>query len=471
MAAQKLPDKGSSTITSDPGIPGHGPFKTYWKYRIHPLANIQSLSLPESTDFAIVGSGITGLGVCKTLLETCPTKTVTVLEACSLCSGATGSDCGLFSVNTGETYISLARLHGAQTAGDIIRFNFRNLQQLAEFASRHKESEPVYEERSVLRVFFDSRSFEAARKSIMQLEEDHHSLRDIFTIVDARTVENCYGVYGAVGGMKFPGGIIRPYPLVTETFRELVAAHGRRFSLETYTPVLSVTFEPQSNPSHPYCINTPRGALRAATVAYCINAYSQHLIPGVDGLITPQKFTMTVQDPDRCMRRGSFALSWGSLSPTVHNQKNRDWSNTLHYLLQSAKTGYMYFGCADVCPYVCISSANNNTADHHSVFLLQEKLSCLLRKVRLPKWPLVSVWSGLMGCSFDGLPIVGKLPSSLTQRDSDSEWIAAAFNGYGMANCLLSGEALARMMVGEDVSSWFPEAYRISYRRFNNLWV
>ncbi|THC92797.1 hypothetical protein EYZ11_007726 [Aspergillus tanneri] len=66
---------------------------------------------------------------------------------------------------------------------------------------------------------------------------------------------------------------------------------------------------------------------------------------------------------------------------------------------------------------------------------------------------------------------LGKLPSSLTQRDSDSEWIAAAFNGYGMANCLLSGEALARMMVGEDVSSWFPEAYRISYRRFNNLWV
>lgn len=66
-----------------------------------------------------------------------------------------------------------------------------------------------------------------------------------------------------------------------------------------------------------------------------------------------------------------------------------------------------------------------------------------------------------MGFSSDSLPVVGQLPASLTRRGGDGEWIAAAFNGYGMANCLLSGEALGRMMLGEDVSECLPEAYGI----------
>lgn len=70
-----------------------------------------------------------------------------------------------------------------------------------------------------------------------------------------------------------------------------------------------------------------------------------------------------------------------------------------------------------------------------------------------------------MGFSFDELPLVGKLPRSLTNRGGDGEWIAAAFNGYGMANCLLSGEALVKMMLGEDVSGCFPGAYLIDEPR------
>jgi hypothetical protein len=35
-----------------------------------------------------------------------------------------------------------------------------------------------------------------------------------------------------------------------------------------------------------------------------------------------------------------------------------------------------------------------------------------------------------------------------------------------MANCLMSGEALALTILGEDVSEWLPEAYGLSEKRF-----
>lgn len=74
-----------------------------------------------------------------------------------------------------------------------------------------------------------------------------------------------------------------------------------------------------------------------------------------------------------------------------------------------------------------------------------------------------------MGYSADGLPLVGRLPSALTGRTGEGEWIAAAFNGYGMANCLMSGEALALMMLGDNVSDWLPEAYGLDEKRLQGV--
>lgn len=74
-----------------------------------------------------------------------------------------------------------------------------------------------------------------------------------------------------------------------------------------------------------------------------------------------------------------------------------------------------------------------------------------------------------MGFSSDGLPLVGQLSPALTGRLGKGEWIAAAFNGYGMANCLLCGEALALMMLGEKGDDWLPGAYELSEDRLQSI--
>lgn len=79
------------------------------------------------------------------------------------------------------------------------------------------------------------------------------------------------------------------------------------------------------------------------------------------------------------------------------------------------------------------------------------------------------IWSGIMGFTPDGMPLVGKLGKRLTGRPGDGEWAAVGFNGYGMDKCWLVGELLGAMIAGEDVTGQLPALYQITDERLNNL--
>lgn len=86
----------SKKIETSPGLPVSNPSRSYWMYPPSPIAQTGSNdTLPEYADIVIIGSGITGTAVAKTLLETSQSRTsaplrVVMLEAREACSGATG---------------------------------------------------------------------------------------------------------------------------------------------------------------------------------------------------------------------------------------------------------------------------------------------------------------------------------------------------------------------------------------------
>lgn len=468
-------------LRADPGLPRSYPTQSYWQQVPHALANVQSPCLPQRTDIAIIGSGITGLSVSKTLLETHPSAQVTVLEARTLCSGATGRNGGQLAANAGEEYLHLARTHGRNMARRIVDFTFRNLQKMQELIKDSSE-ESEYQQVRKLRVFLTPEVFGTFKTSIAQMETDHPSLRGIYSILDANTVlKVClrllranrtltiqdYGIHGVAGGCLLPAGTLWPYRVVTEAFASLMTRYPSRLTIDTHTPVTSVTHSPEAGSSHPYIIHTSRGSIRATKIAYCTNGYTGHLLPGIRGLIYPFKGTMTVQDPGTNVPNQGHRLSWGIHYPPKYDPETARYAYGLYYLAQSAKTGYFYFGGENARFQDCVT-ADDSTVGPGSVPHLQQTLPRFFGNRHSQAWPLVSSWSGIMGFSSDGLPVVGQLPSSLTGRQGDGEWIAAAFNGYGMANCLLSGEALAQMMLGEDVIDWLPEAYGINSQRLRD---
>lgn len=79
------------------------------------------------------------------------------------------------------------------------------------------------------------------------------------------------------------------------------------------------------------------------------------------------------------------------------------------------------------------------------------------------------VWSGIMGFTGDHLPLVGSLPQSVTDRGKEGgEWIAAGFNGYGMPLCWSSGEAVVKMILGQQVGDFLPDSFLVTAERLQS---
>jgi glycine/D-amino acid oxidase-like deaminating enzyme len=114
---------------------------------------------------------------------------VTVLEARTLCSGATGRNGGQMAANAGEEYIHLAEVHGPEMAGKIAKFTLRNLEKMQELIEEYGAVETSEMQRlNKLRVFMTDGKFEDFRKSIARLEADHPFMKGIYTILDADVV-------------------------------------------------------------------------------------------------------------------------------------------------------------------------------------------------------------------------------------------------------------------------------------------
>ncbi|KAE8395073.1 hypothetical protein BDV23DRAFT_179061 [Aspergillus alliaceus] len=275
----------------------------------------------------------------------------------------------------------------------------------------------------------------AACKAPFTWAPDLPGLKGVYTVVEKEVLKWEYQLDGA-GGALLPAGTIWPYRLVTKAFASLLEKYGHRLNIETHSPVTSIAFD-ASNPSYPYVLHTPRGCLRAVKVAHCTNGHAGHLLPGLRGAVYPFKGTMTVQDAGSAFPNRGADLSWGSHYPVIYD---------------NSRVGYFFFGGEDT-----------------QIKQLQDKLPTFLGHNRPAQWRLVGGWSGIMGFSADGLPVVGRAKASMTGRQSEGEFLAVASNGYGMANCLLAGEALAKIMLGEDVSAWLPTAYRIHETRLKEL--
>lgn len=244
--------------------------------------------------------------------------------------------------------------------------------------------------------------------------------------------------------------------------------YSDRLTIETNTPVESVeyseSFTTPVSSIFPYAIQTSRGPLRAENVIYCTNGHTGHLLPKLRGCVHPFKGTMTVQDPKTAVPNRGASTSWGFHYPERYDPATGICGYGLYYLGQNVKSGYFYFGGEEARMDETISADDSFVGDH-SVTHLQSVLPQFFGKSASEPWKLVSSWSGIMGFSSDGLPLVGRLPTTLTGRKGTGEWIAAAFNGYGMANCLMSGEALVLTILGEDVSDWLPGAYGLDEKR------
>lgn len=450
-------------LARDPELPRSSPTVSFWQHVPHALAEVTSTSLPSETDFAVIGSGLTGLSVTKALLEQSGSR-ITVLEARTLCSGATGRNGGQLAINAAETYAAFKSLVGADMTGKIIHLYLRTLQRMREIAVEYASDAGELCEVTRLRGFKDLPSFEHIKAGILMMESDHPSLRGIYTVIDAETCEKIHGVHGVVGGVLHPAGTLWPYRVVTRVFEALMGKYSDRLQIETNTPVTHVSYDPQSNARYPYLLQTPRGAIRSARIAYCTNAYTSHLLPPLRGRVYPMKGAMTVQDFGNSVPNRGASMSWAIHYSSSVDPSNRYLADGLIYIAQNARTGCFFAG-GKRAPIASILSADDSISSPSSTDFIQESLSLFFGCKSNKASRLISSWTGVMCFSSDRMPLVGRLPESVTGRAGPGEWMSGAYNGYGMPIAWSAGEALASMILGQAPPDWFPQAYLVTEER------
>lgn len=162
-------------------------------------------------------------------------------------------------------------------------------------------------------------------------------------------------------------------------------------------------------------------------------------------------------------------------SMPTYDHESGVFESGMHYMQQNAKTGDLFFGGERQLLEEKITSDDTEVSDTAIT-----NVSTVLPKFFHKGWynpstgveqspKIQRIWSGLAGATPDHLPLVGNVPISVTGRGIDGgEWIAAGYNGYGMAQAWSSGEAIARMALGEPMPEWLPELYLASEDRLQD---
>ncbi|MCJ1475650.1 hypothetical protein MMC13_004313 [Lambiella insularis] len=442
-----------------PGLPRPNPTVAYWQDPPSVLATHRTTpSLPTSVSVVVIGSGITGSSIAYNLVSQSSPPSVLLLEARAACSGATGRNGGHTKCATYRSFLDNVKSLGHEEAAKIARYEYSCMKAVHSFARQHGIQCDSWEGDTV-DIIYDKSQWNLAKAAVKEMQrvlgkEDPVSVYHLWSAQEAETKFLCSG---AIGAVSYAAGSLSPYKFVVGV---LGLALEKELNLQTQTPVLSI-----NQVENGWTVETPRGTVRAERVILATNGYTAHLAPSLQGVIVPLRGHMTGQRPGNGMPVKGLATTYSFIYTDgyeymIPRPQGSAFAGDIMIgggLTKGAAEGLFEYGTTDdttmdpiIARYVQTCAREyfgSNWGEDH------------------PDGRIRKAWSGIMGYSADGFPLVGPMPG---RKDL---FIAASFQGSGMVLCLLAAKALTRMMCGndtEELDEWFPKAFYISEERLKH---
>ncbi|KAJ2974317.1 hypothetical protein NQ176_g6121 [Zarea fungicola] len=200
----------------NPGLPAPASTTSFWHSDPHPLANHQAPWPVVPVDVVVIGSGITAMSLARTLLRKSPNLAVVIIEARSLCSGATGRNGGHCKTMTFANWVDRKQCFGVREACRITELEHAHLDAMA--AAIHEDGvacDLVMTEG--VDAYFDQASFDRAVRALKdmkaylpQIAAKHKIYTDKEHIKKTlKLSESC------VGAVTIPAASLWPYKWVT----------------------------------------------------------------------------------------------------------------------------------------------------------------------------------------------------------------------------------------------------------------
>ncbi|KIY03224.1 uncharacterized protein Z520_01691 [Fonsecaea multimorphosa CBS 102226] len=457
----------ATRLNRDPGTPVEKPTESFWQNPRHSFADQQSETLPKEADVVIIGSGIAGISVAQHLLRLRPSQKITILEARSAISGATGRNGGHIKAVPWADYHALKETLGKESAIKITKFRLAHLDAFVNEATALGEAGKVGLVRRVegVSAVFDKESWESAKIKLESWLDDFPEHRGKWSVHEGEEELKTFGIVNAYGCIKGPSGAAWPYRFLGAVLSNLLASG--QVSLETHT--IADEVRRSQSPSRPYEVQTSRGTISTNHVIHCTNAYAAHLLPFLKGKLWPLRGQMTVQSVPSEFPRIGASRSWSTM-----------WARGFDYITQSpGEDGSLYLGGG------FFQGGPEKDEDLGNPDDSQLSAQCLEHLETVPSRAFAhgagakieKKWTGIMGFTGDGLPLVDRVREFMSGRAEcdpaiGAEWLAAGWDGYGMVHCWLAGKALAHIVMGheDEVTEWFPrEEFGCSKERLDQM--
>ena len=405
--------------------PVSSPTQSYWLAHLSPqLLPTPSPAPPEAVDIAIIGAGMTGSALAYWLSVLAPgseQKSIAILDARGVAGGATGR-------NGGHLWPNPASDFEAEQTAELLKFisDFDvdcdlTLDGAAAFERAQPESGVEYAD--------TPDDPENANQ-----EEDWGD--DLLTWDAARCSE-------AVGTDSFSHATY--YPKAAQFYPAKVAAALLRHAKADYfcAPVRVLSMDLSSPDGEregkgaterwhtlSWAMGDGQeadGVLRARQVAVCTNGWAADLLPELSNYLYPTRNSVIMTEPL------PSAAQWdvGGLSV------DSDVGARELYAIRRPDGRVCLGGARALEPGAAVGSRDDASLD--------PTVSRYLRRFLEERWGGVAVeaeWSGVLGFTRDGKPLVGPLPTR------PGVFVAAGFNGHGMPQCFGAGKALACMLLG-----------------------
>ena len=363
----------------------------------------------EQCDVAIIGAGITGLSAAIEL-EARGISCI-VLEADYAGSKASGRNAGFLIRGAAENYANATRALGRDTTRFLWEWTRENLIGLKQLGI---ESTPGFAPRP-------SCVLALGEPEHSELVESHEMMREdgmrceLIEAGDAPSDPIWRSGKPTIGLVNSEDAVCSPIELVgllnaslssTPIFEDAevyrIEDDGNRIRL-------------RSRPVDVVC----------SRVLICTNAYAASLVTALEGIITPNRGQMlSIKPRKKSDSRLEFAyyLNHGS-----------------EYVRSAPGDQVIFGGCRTYHADHEATSADETSRE------VQSHLERFVRELITTEYDITARWSGIMGFSPDGMPVVARVPvHTLSNEDI---WFCGGLTGHGMSMGYQTGRHAVRVML------------------------
>lgn len=368
----------------------------------------------------IIGAGLAGLSTAYWLKKLEPSLDVAVLDKGTIGNGASGRNAGFITCGSTEHFSRMTSAYGENKAEAIWKFTEYNHRLMVEtFGRENLEKECEYRKLGSWTLAATEHEISVIQDTIKKLQETGVSVKWFDQSIVADRL-SCEGFYG---GAKYKDdGEIHPVKYL-DVLR-------RNVDVPIYLNQEVFGFD---NEQDRVVVKTNQLDFKTDSVVLCTNAWSGQLSSWFQDKIAPTRGQIIVTEPVEAFLEPAYC------------------SFVLDYFRQLIDGRVLIGGFrnADVEREVGFSDEINPIID--------EKLEGFLNKhfPRLRSARIDYRWSGIMGFSADGYPMVGAL------NEDPRIFYNVGFTGHGLGFTFATGELTAKLMLeGQDPGIF-------SGRRFN----